>query len=51
MNARNSIRFMKWVGEKMKAGDNLTEEEALMFEEAPRIGNTLPVSHLNRKNL
>jgi hypothetical protein len=25
---------MKWVGEKMKAGDTLTEEEVLMFEEA-----------------
>jgi hypothetical protein len=34
MNARNSIRFMKWVGEKMKAGDTLTEEEAQMFIEA-----------------
>lgn len=34
MNARNSIRFMKWVGEKMKAGDLLTEEEQRMFEEA-----------------
>jgi hypothetical protein len=34
VNARTSIRYMKWVGEKMKAGDTLTEEEVLMFEEA-----------------
>jgi hypothetical protein len=25
---------MKWVGEKMKAGDTLTQEELLMFEAA-----------------
>jgi hypothetical protein len=25
---------MKWTGEKMKAGDTLTEEEQLRFEEA-----------------
>jgi hypothetical protein len=34
MNTRTSIRYMKWVGEKMKAGDTLTEEEAQMFLEA-----------------
>jgi hypothetical protein len=34
VNARNAIRCMKWTGEKMKAGDTLTEEEQLRFEEA-----------------
>jgi len=34
MNARGAIRFLQWSKEKMKAGDELTEEEQLMFEEA-----------------
>jgi len=34
MNARKAVRFMYWAGEKMKAGDVLTEEETEMFQEA-----------------
>ena len=34
MNARTAIRFIYWTGEKLKAGDCLTEEETVMFQEA-----------------
>jgi len=34
MNARGAIRFLQWSKEKMKAGDELTEEEWLLFSEA-----------------
>ena len=34
MNARTSVRYMKWVAEKTKAGDTLTDKEVEMLEEA-----------------
>ena len=34
MNARTSVRYMKWVAEKMKAGGTLTDKEVEMLEEA-----------------
>lgn len=37
MNSRQAIRFMYWAGEKMKAGDCLTEEETVMFQEAEEV--------------
>lgn len=34
MNARQATKFMFWAGEKIDAGDSLTEEEKLMMQEA-----------------
>lgn len=34
MNSRTSVRYMRWVAEKMKAGDTLTDKEVEMLEEA-----------------
>ena len=31
---RQATRYMFWVGEKMDAGDSLTEDEQLMLKEA-----------------
>lgn len=34
MNARTATKFLFWAGEKIEAGDALTEEEQLMLKEA-----------------
>ena len=34
MNSRTSVRYMRWVAEKMKAGGTLTDKEVEMLEEA-----------------
>jgi len=34
MNSRTSVRYMRWVAEKTKAGDTLTDKEVEMLEEA-----------------
>lgn len=34
MNARTATRYLFWCGEKAEAGDALTPEELIMFNEA-----------------
>lgn len=38
MNSRESTRFMFWAGEKMEAGDELTEDELIQMKIAREIG-------------
>ena len=49
MNSREATRYMFWVGEKIEAGDELTEDELIKMKEAREIGKATAMKFLRLK--
>ena len=48
MNAKEATIYMFWVGEKMEAGDELTEDELIKLKEAREIGKAVAMKFFFR---